>query len=149
MIPVTGQRKPHGGREMTTFTETLPATKSNPHTAITWTPSGAVPRAGLLTITSKRVAVTYLVVEMEESPPVRNFLFAKSDATPGSDKEESSYTVSVGVAGSPMGCTCKGFAYGRGKLCKHIEAAVAVLDNGWLDAPVNPEADVSNTEVPF
>jgi hypothetical protein len=132
-----------------TMTEILPATKSSPHTAIRFTASGTTPRAGVLTIQSKRAECTYLVVEMQCNPPVRNFLFCKSDETRGTDKGESTYTVSVGVAGSPTGCTCKGFSYGRGKNCKHIEAAVAILDNGWLDSPVNDESDVSNTECPF
>jgi hypothetical protein len=133
-----------------TFTELLPATKSAPHAAVRWTPSGTVPASGLLTIQSKRCDVTYLVCEMPGSYPVRNFLFAKADGTPGSDKEESCYTVSVGVAGSPCSCTCKGFIYGRGKPCKHVEAAVAVIDNGWMRTDlVNPEADAAGTECPF
>jgi hypothetical protein len=132
-----------------TLTEVLPATKSAPHTAIRWTPSGTVPASGLLTIQSKRCDVTYLVCEMEGSYPVRNFLFAKAEGTPGSDKDESAYTVSVGVAGSPVACTCKGFNYARGRSCKHVEAVVAILDNGWLDAPVNPDADTASTESPY
>lgn len=134
---------------MTTYTEVLPATKSAPHSAIRWTPSGTIPASGLLTIQSNRTDCTYLVCEMESSYPVRNFLFAKVEGAPGSDQGESSYTVSVGVAGSPVACECRGFVYGRGKPCKHIAAAVAILDNGWLDSPVNPDADVESTECPF
>lgn len=134
---------------MTVYHEVLPATKSSPHTAIRWTPSTTTPRAGLLVIQRKRIDCCYLVIELEARPPVRSFLFAKSAETPGSDPTESSYTVSVGVAGSPVACTCKGFTYGRGKNCVHVEAAVAVMDAGWLDAPVNPDADTANTEVPF
>lgn len=135
---------------MQVYCKSLRASKSDAHRSITWTPSATVRHAGLLTIQGKRSNCAYLVVEMEASYPVRNFLMVKSDATPGTDKSETHYTVSVGVAGSPMGCTCKGFIYGRGKPCKHLEAADAILANGWLDRDmVNPDADASNTEAPF
>jgi hypothetical protein len=133
---------------MQVYTEILPETKSSKHTGIRWTPSGTTPAAGLLVIQSKRTHCEYLVVETPGRYPVRSFLFAKSDATPGSDGAESSYTVSVGVAGSPCSCTCRGFL--RHGHCKHVEAAVAILDNGWMRTDlVNPEADAASAEAPF
>lgn len=128
-----------------TFTELLPATKTAPHTAIRWTPSGTTPNAGLLSIQSKRTDCEYLVVEGEARYPVRVFSFFKVEGKAGSDAGESGYTVAVGVAGSPCSCTCKGFTYGR--RCKHVEAAVAVIDNGWMRSDlVNPAQDVSGRE---
>ncbi len=42
---------------MATFTEVLPATRSNPHAAVRWTP-GEFPGTGTLAIDQKRASVS-------------------------------------------------------------------------------------------
>lgn len=131
------------------FIDVLPATKTSPHNELTWQPSATVRNAGLLTLDTNH-RVTYLVAELAGTATVRSFCFAKTAETPGSDLEAESYTVRVGNAGQVVHCECKGFKYGKGRACKHIEAAVCILDNGWMDRDqTNPDEDVGNTEAPF
>lgn len=109
---------------MPTLTELLPPTASSPHSALQFTASETVPHAGLLLIDTARARVEYLIVETDAAGG-RAFHLAK--VTPGTDAESEEYSVFVGRAGSS--CSCKGFAYGRGKPCKHLLAVAALLDN--------------------
>jgi hypothetical protein len=114
-----------------TFTELLPATKSSRHNGINWTPS-ATGQGGLLTVHTAHKSVEYLVVEMEIQWDGRAFLFAKTDKGKGTDAESDSYTVYCGRNGQDFSCSCKGFIYGCGTLCKHLNAASALLENETL-----------------
>jgi len=127
---------------MQTYYEVLEPSKTNRH-AIRWTPA-ATARGGLLTILGKRDTTEYLVVEFTTPFDGRAFHFAK--ATAGTDPEAEGYDVFCG-RGDNHSCTCRGFLR-HGKPCKHINAALAVWDNGWLDM-ANPEADSAATEAPF
>lgn len=132
---------------MPTFVEVLPATKSEPHPGILWTP-GAYPGTGKLTIQGKRTPTThYAVAEFPTEWAGTAAKLVKFVDTPGQDRESESYEVYVGKPHDQ--CSCKGFAYGRGKPCRHIEALKAIVANNWLDrsAMENGERDVSNTEV--
>jgi hypothetical protein len=134
---------------MPVYTEALPATKSSRINTIHWTPSETVPHAGFLKIDTGRGRVPYFVVEIpHDRNGVRAFHFAKLADSPGTDAEAEDYTVEVGAAGQSSLCQCKGFLRWKTP-CKHVAAAVAILDNGWLDSPVNPDADTENTEAPF
>ncbi len=130
-----------------TFTEILPAQLSSPRNAIQWQPS-TIPGNGLLTVHTLRASVAYLVVEYGTPWDGRAFLFAKADE--GTDTESESYDVFCHRGGQNHQCSCKGFAYGRGKPCKHILAGLALIENDWLRSDlVNREQDVSSTECPF
>jgi hypothetical protein len=74
----------------------------------------------------------------------RSFRLAKFDR--GTDKEESTYSVYCSFRDpNACLCDCKGFA--RHGHCKHLDAAQALNDNGWLTIDqTNPDTDVSNTE---
>jgi hypothetical protein len=113
----------------TTFTEVLPATKSSQHNALNWTPD-AMPGRGVLVVHTARASVCYRVVEFATDWG-RGFRLVK-DGTPGTDAESEAYDVLVCHDPRQHRCDCKGFTYGRGKPCKHITAALAVIENGWL-----------------
>lgn len=114
---------------MTTYTEVLPKTKSSPHNGILWTP-GEVPGTGLLVVHTARASVSYRVTEFATDWG-RGFHMAK-DGTPGSDAQSEAYDVLV--CSDPRGhrCDCKGFTFGHGKPCKHIAAALALIENAWI-----------------
>lgn len=111
---------------MTTFSEVLPATRGSEHNAIRFTPSETVPHAGLLTIDTARARVEYLLAEF---PADGGRAFRLEKITAGTDAESEIYDVFCGRPGLGDLCTCKGFAYGRGKPCKHLLAVAALLDN--------------------
>ncbi len=133
----------------TTFTEVLPPQASSLHNAMTWVP-GKQAGTGLLTVHTLRASMSYLVVEFPTSWDGRAFHLAKTNE--GSDPGSESYDVFCGRNPRDCQCSCKGFAYGQGRPCKHIAAVSALLDNEalWgLQELVNPGQDVSNTEPPF
>ncbi len=118
---------------MPVYTDLLPETKSETHGAFTWAPEGANATshvAGVLTLTGKRSHCRYRVEEFPADMG-RGFMLFKLDA--GSDKSEERYAcftpTSRNVAAQ---CECKGFAFGRGKPCKHLAAVLGALGNGWL-----------------
>ncbi len=132
----------------TTYVELLPPQKSSPRNAIHWTPSEQQPGAGLLEICTTKLSATYFVVEFDTAWDGRAFHLV--EGTEGSDPESESYDVFCYRAGQNHQCSCKGFAYGRGRACKHIEAALALISNKWLRSElVNPDQDASSTECPF
>ncbi len=114
---------------MEVYTEVLPATKSSEHNAMRWTPD-AVPGRGTLVVDTARASCCYRVTEFATDWG-RGFRLVK-DGTAGTDATSESYDVLV--CRDPRGhrCDCKGFTYGRGKACKHIAAALALIENGWL-----------------
>lgn len=133
----------------TTFTELLPPQTSSHRNAINWTP-GTKPGTGLLLVHTARSSVEYLVVEFSTPWDGRAFHMAKTSG--GTDREETGYDVFCGRNGQDRQCSCKGFAYGRGKPCKHIAAVSALLDNEALwnrTDLVNPEQDAGDIEPPF
>jgi hypothetical protein len=135
---------------MPTFSEILPPTKSDRHPGILWTP-GVFPGTGKLVIQGDHSYVAYAVAEMPTEWRGTAARLMKFADTPGSDGGSESYEVFCAAPGSREAdqCSCKGFAYGKGKPCKHIEAVKALVANNWLSRAelANPEQDVSNTEV--
>jgi len=109
--------------------ELLPATLTSKHNGITWTPT-AVPACGLLTIGMGRVRVTYRLNEFSTTWDGRAFRFVKT--TEGTDKESDTYEVFIARSGRGHVCDCKGFSFGKGKPCKHIESVLALLENRWV-----------------
>jgi len=83
----------------------------------------------------------YLVVEFGTAWEGRAFHLAKTEA--GTDKESESYSVFCGIRNpQECHCDCKGFTYGNGnRLCKHILAIQALLENGWLNSASDVQAD--------
>jgi hypothetical protein len=100
---------------MPTFTEVLPASKSNPHRAMRYTP--ACKGVGVVEIDDARTSTRYAVAVL----PFGGVRFTKSGGA-------ENYVV------TPATCECKGFVFGRGQLCKHALAVHALFGNGWLDA---------------
>ncbi len=110
--------------------EMLPATKSSKHSNITWTASSERAGCGHLVISVDRIRVEYLVCEFGSPWPGRSWHFAK--VTPGSDKTSAAEDVFIGRNGQDRQCSCRGYAYGKGAPCKHVCAALALLENGWV-----------------
>ncbi len=132
-----------------TFTELLPPQTSSKHNSINWSP-GRTRGTGLLAVHTMRSTVSYLVIEFGCDGEGRAFHMAKVDE--GTDREEVTYDVFCGRNPRDHQCSCKGFAFGRGKPCKHINAIAALLENEglWNRCELaNPEADVSSVELPF
>jgi hypothetical protein len=133
----------------TTFTELLPPTASDPHLGLTWQP-GITPGTGELVIQGSRSYTRYAVAEFPTEWDGTAAKLVKFADTPGLDRDSESYEVFVGRPGSRDHdeCSCKGFAYGRGKPCRHIEAVRVLVAENWLSRAefANGEQDVSNTE---
>ena len=122
---------------MPTYSELLPAQKSN-KAGIRWVPMTAT--SGALSIDSKRDSAAYVVTEVPARGHGREFRF---DCAGGqSDATVTAYSVFCGFDGSSA-CNCKGYQYGKGKPCKHVLAAQAIWENGWMPSDlVNADADV-------
>lgn len=112
------------------FTELLPPTKSSRHNGILYTPDPGHAARGTLVVHTARASVTYLVTEFPTPWDGRAFHLAK--VTPGTDPESDAEDVFVGRNGADRQCSCKGFAYGKGRSCKHLHAAMALIENGWV-----------------
>ena len=112
-----------------TLTEVLPATKSNPHAAVRFTP-GEFPGTGTLEVQQTRAVCRYVVTELPCGWDGRAFSFRKVAGEPGTDRAEDAYEVFVGRNGQDRLCGCKGFA--RHGHCKHTSAAQALIANGWI-----------------
>jgi hypothetical protein len=110
------------------FTEVLESTKSSKNSAMTWTP-GKIAGCGVLVVHMQRVSTTYTVNEFRTDWTGRGFRLEKVEG--GSDKEETAYNVFCSRDGSHV-CDCKGFYYGKGKPCKHINAVLALIENQWV-----------------
>lgn len=117
---------------MKTLTEVLPASKSNPHAAIHFTP-GDYEGTGTMKIVQKRAVCTYILTELPTDGSGRGFRFVKPVDEPGTDAEADSYTVWVGRAETDRSCECRGWLrWGHTSKCKHVLAAEALIQNGWL-----------------
>src|SRR4051794_24428386 len=92
---------------------------------MTWEPAAA--GVGTLTVTDTRTHTRYGVVEL---PVGRGF---GGRAVKLSKADGEVYCVRVGTRPGDHSCDCAGFAYGRGKPCKHLAALTALHENGWLD----------------
>lgn len=110
---------------MTTYTELLPATKSEKHGALTWaaaTDNATSHFAGVLTLTGKRSHCRYRVEEYPADEPGRAFLLFKLDA--GTDRTEDRYACFVATDGANL-CECRGFTATRS--CKHTASLVELI----------------------
>jgi hypothetical protein len=113
----------------TTLTEVLPATRSNPHAAIRWTP-GEFQGCGTLEIQNTRSVCRYILTELPTGWDGRAFKLLKPLGESGTDISEDAYHVFCGRNGQDRQCDCKGFS--RHGHCKHVEAARALIANGWV-----------------
>ena len=114
-----------------TFTELLPATKSEPHGAITWAPAtdnAMSSVAGLLTITGKRCHGSYRVTEFPTGWDGRGFYLEKAET--GLECASEGYSVMIARNGQDKLCQCKGFTFAGH--CKHLSALEALIENGQL-----------------
>ena len=116
--------------EAATFIEALPETKSSKHSGIRWTPEASSPVCGLMLIDTDRSRTTYRLAEFSTAWEGRAFKFTKTSA--GTDIESDSYSVFICSKGRGHICDCKGFAYGKGKNCKHLESILALMFNRWI-----------------
>ncbi len=115
---------------MTTYTDLLPATKSEKHGALTWEPaadSRASAIAGVLTLTGTRNHCRYRVTGFAADMPGRAFVLVKIDA--GTDKTEGRYSCLVANRGASR-CECKGFA--RFGHCRHLAALTELVAAGQV-----------------
>lgn len=99
---------------MPTYTEVLPASKSNPHRAMKYTP--ACRGVGVLELTDARTHTRYALAVQ----PFGGVRLTKAGGV-------ETYVV------SPAACECAAFTL-RGYRCKHIEAVESLVANRWLDA---------------
>lgn len=115
---------------MPTYTEVLPPRKSSKRSAINFTPSGGEyePIAGTLTIHTDRASADYLVTEFPTGWDGRGFRLDK--VTTGTDCEAEGYDLFCGRNGQDRSCECRGFLH-HGH-CKHMDAVLACIGNGWL-----------------
>jgi hypothetical protein len=112
------------------LTEILPKNAAG-HQAIRWTP-GEFPGTGVLHIDQKRASVAYVVTTFDTSWHGVAVRLTKFEGEGGTDPEEPAYDVFCAANGQDCQCSCKGFAYGRGKPCKHILSVRSLIENGWL-----------------
>lgn len=118
---------------MTTFTATLPSTKSAVGARIEFTRTG--PHSGILTIYQRRGGrCGYRVTEFPADGG-RGYRFQKFTANDGCDDAgEGVYDVFFPASGdaSYESCDCMGFTqHGH---CKHVEAAHIIGYRGWMKA---------------
>lgn len=100
---------------MPVFTEVLPANKTSPHRAMKYTP--ACVGVGVAVIEDKTTSTRYAVCVL----PHGGVRLTKAGGG-------ENYVV------RPTACECKGWLFSRtGTPCKHMEAAAALVANGWLD----------------
>ena len=116
---------------MPTFIEILPATKTSKNWGITFIkPEGIEAVCGKLVIESRGTHVEYRLTEFSCGWDGRAFYLTK--LTEGTDSESESYDCFVARNGQDKRCDCKGFIYGKGRPCKHLESIAALLANGWI-----------------
>jgi hypothetical protein len=135
---------------MTTYLEALPASKTHgTHRRVRWTPHPAAASCscdGTLEISQGKTGRDSVTYALTEFPVGAGFGAGRAVRLDKADGSES-YGVFVAADGRHHQCDCAGFAYGRGKPCKHIDGVQALLDNGWLADPRgNGEADHGPTE---
>lgn len=112
----------------------LPASKSEPHRCVAWTPTiiPGRPEDGTVQIGCGKSSVGYLMQEtVPPSPWLRGFILFKAEDPIGDDVRDA-YEVFLGHAGSAH-CNCTGF--GRWGSCKHVDALAALVAAGHLPDP--------------
>lgn len=106
-----------------TFLELLPATKTEPATAIRWDAD-----ARTLAVQGKRSAAVYTVDELE-CDGGRGFQLVKVKG--GSDKEEAGYACFLSAQGMGFStCECRGWL--RWGHCRHLSALSELLKANQL-----------------
>ena len=117
---------------MTTYTNLLPATKSDPkgRTSYDWLPTGDtyLPVVGILTVKQSRCYARYAVAELA-CDEGRSIHLQKLDAA--TDPEAKSYSLNVARDGRTATCECRGFLR-HGTPCKHILSLLDLITNGTL-----------------
>ncbi len=100
------------------------------HGVMDWKPD-TQPGTGTLTIKAGRSTATYRVAETRTDWNGRAFHLTKLAG--GTDRENEAYDVFVctGPKDSHQ-CDCKGFAFGKGKPCKHVNAARVLVESNRL-----------------
>jgi len=112
---------------MATFTELLPARKTNRHAVCRFTPSADEygPTAGLLEIETERAGTVYRVEEFPTGWEGRGFRLTK---VTGGEEAYFVFCSQHGAEGDS--CDCKGMTYAGN--CKHTDSVRACVGNGWL-----------------
>ena len=122
---------------MAVMTELLPPDKAGPR-AVRWV---ACPGGGALAIDDRKRTRYYRVREF--SPAGDWFGRAFELTKPGGEK----YFVFLSHRGDHHHCDCAGASYRPQGPCCHVQAMLAVANNGWLTSDqTNPDADVATTE---
>jgi hypothetical protein len=87
---------------------------------------------GSLVIESPGHRVEYLTSEFP-CPSGRGFLLEKCGGSIGDrNPHDTSYEVEIGRFPGERRCSCKGFAYGKGRPCRHLLAVASCIEQGWL-----------------
>lgn len=120
---------------MTVYTEKLPPSKTEPNRGFKlfrWSPEATAEShtVGTILFETPKTSCEFLVSEFPTSWG-RGFHLEKMCGAVGDDKEATSYDVLVCGKGNHQ-CDCKGFAFGKGKPCRHILALVDCVNYGWL-----------------
>ncbi len=115
---------------MSTFTDLLPATKSESQAAIDWTPADQ-PGSGLLLIKTRRDYCEYRVSELRTEWDGRAFRLDKITLASGTDPDESAYHVFVCKNAADRMCECRGHVF-QGVDRKHLAAILTLVANDWL-----------------
>jgi hypothetical protein len=98
---------------MATFTELLPASKTSPSRAMTYTP--VCDGVGTLELADKKTFTRYAVARQ----PFGGVRFTKAG---GADT----------YVATAHACDCAGFTFGKGKPCKHVDAVRVLEANDLL-----------------
>lgn len=132
------------------FCEALPATAAQKPVQrfVEWhTLAGTgLPALGIMECVVGKKSSRYVVTELAVAPQfdARGFRLTKPQGEPATDAEAGSYDVLIQRRGAGHRCECKGFL--RWNQCKHVDALVALCENGQLaECPVNPDADAGTT----
>lgn len=120
---------------MTLYMDRLPDTKSEKGRGFQFRrfeyPTDSL--VGVLRIESPGKRVEFAVDEFPTGWDGRGFHLAKLDGAIGKHDEEcQSYDVFVGRNGQDCRCDCRGFVFGKGKKCRHLEAVMSCIGQGWL-----------------
>lgn len=107
----------------TTFTELLKPSKSAGTRVMRWEPvKDSLWRVGVLTLEDRRESQQY---EVDETATDIGRAFTLRKPAGGF------YCVDIKGWGADS-CTCKGFEYGQGKPCRHLEAIRVLIKEGKL-----------------
>lgn len=136
--------------------ESRPVAKGKPpRRLVNWTPLAAGNLRtgsgnavlGLAEIVVGKEKCRYVVSELPcDGWSARAFRFGKPRGEKGTDGEADHYDAMICRNGQDCRCECRGFL--RHGHCKHVDSARELIHRGLIEeSPVNPEADVSQTEI--